>query len=291
MKRLDFINKRGDVLSLLNNQYFSLTHVDGMTEGSASLSSSTVGGVDGDTVNNVQAQPRTIIFDLRVKSGIEVETAKREILKVIKLKQIGTLEWEQDDRTIIISGTVESAEMPRWGKGVVMQVTLHCSQPFWEDAETIVREISEAIDVHYFEENPYGMLYFPAEGIVLGEFDARRTKEFYNAGDVAVGLEITIVALGTVNNPIIYDNEGGFLGVGYGEGARKVTMKSGDVIVISTLKGKKTATLNGANVMHKVKPQSKWLQLETGDNAFTINSDDVDKTNMNFTITYKQRYL
>ena len=288
---LKFRNSRGGVLSLAANPYFILTHIDGMTEGATSISSTTVGGVDGDTVNNVQANARPIIIDLRVKDGVEVEVAKREILKVVKLKQIGTLEWKQSDRTITLSGIVESVEMPRWENGVTMQITMHCSQPFWEDVEAVIQEINEAIDVHYFTDDPYDILYFPEEGIVLGEIDVLRTKEFYNAGDVAVGLEIVITAVDEVTNPAIYDNKGNFLGVGYGDGAKKVTLKSGDNIVITTHKGHKTIKLNGVNVISKIKPRSTWLQLETGDNTFTINSDDESISNMNFTISYKQRYV
>lgn len=289
MMKLDYVSTRGDVLPLSENEYFVLTNVDGHTSVSNNISSSVIGGIDGDIVNSVQSQPRTIIFDLRIKSGVDVEKAKREILRIIKPKQYGSLVWTQNERAVTISGVVESIEMPRWNNAVTMQVALYCNQPYWEDIDAVIGEISEAIDRHYFSENQYDMLYFPEAGIPLGEYDTIRTKTFHNAGDVSVGLEISIVALDTVTNPIIYDQDGRFFGVGYG--AHPLIMQAGDIVVITTHKGRKIVTLNGATVFDKIKPNSTWLQLAAGNNQFAINSDDESTMNMTFSLVYKQRYV
>lgn len=289
--KLDYISARGDRLPLANNNLFWLTNVDGQTSAAASIASSTIGGADGDIVNNVQANARTIVLDIRIKSGVDVEEAKRSVLKVVKVKQRGTLEWTQNDRTVVISGIVESIEMPRWNNAVSMQITLHCDQPFWEDAEFVVQQISEAIDMHYFTDYATDMLYFPEEGIPFGEYDAIRTKNFHNDGDVSVGFEISIVAYEEVTNPIIYDGNGNFFGIGYGDGAKQVKMQQGDNIVVTTYKGRKSVALNGKSLLSKLRPQSTWLQLAAGDNTFTINSDDNSLTNMTFSLIYKQRYV
>lgn len=289
--KFDYISARGERLPLSTNELFDLAHVDGMTTAATSISSSTMGGADGDIVNNVQANARPIVIDLRVKNGVNVEDAKRAVLQVVKIKQQGMLEWTQNDKTVTISGVVESVDMPRWTNAVTMQIALHCSQPFWEDIAFIVQQISEAIDLHYFTDSARGMLYFPEDGLALGEYDTIRTKHFHNRGDVAVGLEISIVAFDTVTNPIIYDGNGNYFGVGYGDGAKRVQMQAGDNIVITTHKGNKNITLNGKSILPKLRPQSTWLQLAAGDNLFTINSDDDSLTNMAFSLIYKQRYV
>ena len=291
MARFDFVSVRGELLSLSSNADFYLTHIDGQTVANASLSSNVIGGVDGDTVSNMQADPRPIILDLRIREGVDVEDAKRRILRVIKLKQNGTLVWSQNERTVEITGKVERIEMPRWANGVVMQIEMHCEQPFWEDINEIVEQISEAISLHYFTDNPFDMLYFPEDGIVIGEYDTTRSKHFYNDGDVSVGLEIDILAMDTVTNPIIYGANGDFFGVGYGTADKKVVMQRGDKIVITTHRGKKSVTLNGVSIFNKIKPKSSWLQLGTGDNQFAINSDDESLTNMSFSLIFKQRYI
>ena len=289
MVRFDFISQRGDMLSLSANNDFVLTHIDGQTSASSSVSSNVIGGVDGDTVGNMQADFRPLTFDLHIRSGVDVEEAKRRILRVIKLKQNGTIVWEQNGRTVAITGKVERIEMPRWANGIVMQVEMHCEQPFWEDIDVVVEQISEAVDLHYFTDDSTDMLYFTEEGIVLGEYDTTRSKNFYNEGDVSVGLEIEILAFSTVTNPIIYAADGNFFGVGYA--GRLVVMQSGDKIVITTHRGKKSVTLNGVSIFDKIKPKSSWLQLATGDNRFAINSDDDALNNMTFSLIYKQRYI
>lgn len=291
MATFKFVSARGEEISLSANKDFFLTHIDGQTTASASLSSNVIGGVDGDTVNNAQADARPFIFDLRFKQGVDVEDAKRRLLRVIKLKQIGTVVWEQNGRTVEISGIVEKIDMPRWAKGIVMQVEMHCEQPFWEDIKDVVERISEAVDLHFFTDYSADMLYFTEEGMAFGEYDTTRAKNFYNEGDVSVGLEIDIVALSTVTNPIIYDMNNNFFGVGYGAEEKRIVMNSGDKIVITTHRGNKRVTLNGVSIFDKIKPNSTWLQLATGDNRFAINSDDEDLENMTFSLIYKQRYI
>lgn len=298
MFKIEYISARGDVLPLSDNPYFYLKHIDGQTTAETSISSAVIGGIDGDTVNNVQATARTLVLDLHIKSGVDVEEAKRAILKVVKIKQQGGLMWTQNGKGLTISGIVEAVEMPRWANATVMQITLHCAQPFWEDIDDVITQINEAINLHSYP------LYFPEEGVVFGEVDTIRTKAFHNEGDVAVGLEITILAHDTVTNPIIYDQHGNYFGLGYeyetadggaGIGTAWVSnpfiMQAGDVVVITTHKGNKTVKYNGVPVFGKIKPQSTWLQLEAGDNSFSINSDDDSITNMSFSLKYKQRYI
>lgn len=291
MLKLDFVNKNGEALPLVKNSYFDLINVDGMTEAGTTISSIVIGGVDGDTINNIQAQPRGIVFDLRIKDYVNVEDAKRYILSFVKLKQRCALVWTQNARTLQIDAVVESVVMPRWKTGVTMQISLHCPRAFWEDIADVISQISAAKNLHYFTTTEGDMLYFPEAGIPLGEYDTSRTRTFVNTGDVAVGMTIEIMAYSTATNPIIYDQNGNFFGVGYGTGDKQVVMNAGDKIIITTQAGQKNVMLNGSSVIDKIKPRSTWLQLEAGENEFSINSDDADIDNMTFTLIYKQRYI
>lgn len=287
--KFDYISPRGDTLSLIGQENFKLVNIDAQTEATSNVSSIVIAGVDGDTVNNMQAQPRTLVLDLRILHDVEV--TKRNILSIIKLKQQGIIRWEQADKVVQIKGFVESIEMPRWNDAVTMQITLHCEQPFWEDVESIVSAIDEIIDQHYFTEYPNDMLYFPEDGIIMGEIDTTRTRLVHNAGDVSVGLDIVIQASAQVTNPIIYSDDGTFFGCGYGTGNKQVVMQAGDIIRINTGKDSKVVTLNGQNILGKIKPGSTWLQLAAGDNVFSISSDETAVENMSFSLTYKRRYV
>ncbi len=289
MATFTFTSAVGDVISLTDGKNYKLINIDGQTAAAADLSTIVTGGVDGDVINSTQAQPRTIVLDLRITN--EVEATKRELLQYIKLKQQGTLTWTQNERTLVIKGTVESIDLTRWTNESLMQVTIHCSKPFWETVDFVVNELREFIGLHYFTDYANDMLYFPADGIPFGVYDTTKTQRFFNDGDVAVGLLIEIQALDTCTNPIIYNQYGEFFGCGYNAANKIITMQQGDVITINTNKNEKSAKLNGTNILGKIKPNSTWLQMMTGSNEFSFNSDEDSLSNMRVVFAYKTMYI
>lgn len=283
IQSFDFISAKGAAMPLLNSQYFTLTGIDGFTTVTSSIASVVVPFVDGDTITNIQAQPRSVVLYLRLKETAGIEAAKRYIFQYIKPKLNGTLQLQQDGRNIELVGVVEAIDLPRFAQGCTMAITLHCSQPYWRDVDFIVAEISQIIDMHYFP-LPEGGLAFPVEGVPFGAYDEDLTQELTNAGDVETGMVITIIASGPVVNPRIYNTQtGDFIGI-------NDTLQGNDAITISTIKGQKTITKNGSNIIDKIMPGSTFLQLETGTNEFTILADS-GINDVYFTLTYKQLYI
>ena len=282
---LNYIGSNGEAIDLINNPYFHLTDLDGMTETASDIASSTNSNVDGDKVNNMRTRPRSVTLDLTIRHDANVEDAKRYIMRAIKPKQKGRLLLHQNQRDLELSGVVESISMPRFNsrKGIVMQVTLHCSNPYWQDVENVLLEISRVLDAHYFPLD-VGGLAFPAGGVIMGEYDLNMTRTYTNDGDAECGMVITIIAIGKVLNPTIYKSDGSYIGV-------NVEMNVGDEIVINTNRGEKNITKNGANILSKIKPGSKFLQLDTGDNELTIDSDGDTEGNVYFLLSFKRRFV
>ncbi len=283
IKSFNFVSAKGAEMPLLGNPYFNLTAIDGFTTLQSNLASVTVPFVDGDTLTNIQAQPRSVVLYLRLKETAKIETAKRYILQYVKPKLQGSLQLQQDGRNIELAGTVEAIELPRFEQGCTMQITLHCSQPYWQDVDFVVAEISQIIDLHYFP-IPEGGLAFPTEGVPFGAYDDDLTQTLENEGDVQTGMLITIIALGDVTNPRIYNTQTGeYIGI-------TDTLAGNDAVTISTIKGQKTITKNGVNIIDKITAGSTFLQLDTGTNEFTIQADSgID--NVYFTLTFKQLYV
>lgn len=292
--RFDYISERKEKLQLTGDKDFTIFDIDGQTFGKASLSTNTIGTLDGDFVNNKRANARSITITLLILKN--VEETKRKILNIVKLKQIGTLQWEQNERTLEIQGVVEEIAMPRWTTDVKMQITMYCYQPFWENISSIVKEVGDAIALHYFTDRTDDMLAFPAAGIPFGRYNTEKTREINNDGDVSIGMRIEILAFADATNPALYNANGEYFCIGEGDGSKKVSMQAGEKIVITTGKGEKAVTLHRTdgttvNLISKLKANSTWFQLETGFNSFTVESDEQSEDNLTFEVKYKERFI
>lgn len=268
-------------LPLWHSEYFICSDVDGMTVADISVASNTVYSMDGDRITNMQAQPREIVLDLTVRQGVSVEEARAHLLRYIKPKLSATLrlDIEQGGRTrnVEITGRVSRIEMPRFSDKVVAQVSVYCPQPYWEDAEFIVKQISDIINAHHFE-------ITWSEPLPMGVYDMSRTREFFNEGDAAVGMVVTITAQGAVVNPTLYNNvTGEYIGI-------MDTLSVGDEVTINTIRGQKGITKNGENILSKLRAGSKWLQMDVGSNVFLVNADS-GASEMYFTLIFKQAYV
>lgn len=272
----------GKTLNLFEDEYFDLVNVDGLTKIDSSLAVATIPSMDGANINNIQAQPRGVVLDLHVKNYIDVELCKRHILNVIKPKQNGTFTLIQgtgkDERKMQLIGTVESLNMPRFNNKVTMQIEFYCAAPFWQDVEDIILIISRAIANHHF------VLAIPySRPLVLGIIDRKMTQTYTNDGDVSAGMVITIIATGEVTNPVLYRKDGVYIGI-------NDTLVENDKVVIDTTVGHKTITKNGVSIFSKIKQGSTFFQMETGDNEFTIDTDD-EGSNVYFSIAFKRRFV
>lgn len=278
---IDFNYKspQGDVLDIANNNDFILTNVDGLTVNDNSISAANVAFQDGDTITNVRANPRAIVCYCEFNQGVNVETAKRKIMNVIKPKQTGVLTYTHNKRVLTINATVEKIAMPRFNNKVVMQITFYCSYPFWQDAAFIVSDIKRVIALHHFE-----LIITGNNPLIFGKIGGQTTRTIENNGDVAVGVNIVIVAFGTYTNPRIERTiDGAFFKI-------NATMSAGDVIEINTTRGNKYVRLNGQNIINDVVTGSTWLQLDVGDNELTL-SDDNNSGNAYMQIKHKRSFV
>ena len=280
--KLTYTAKNGAMLDLFNDEFFDLVNADNLTFANTSIAASTTPTIDGYKVNNIQANPRGITLDLHVKNYVDVEKCKRHILNVVKLKQSGTLTLTQgqgiEQRIIEIVGVVESVDLPRFSNACTMQISLHCSNSYWQDVNDVIVEISRVIGNHHFE------IAFPVNApIALGVIDKQMTQSYTNDGDVETGVIITIVALDAVTNPRITNADGQYIGV-------NDTMAANDKIIINTNKGHKTIYKNGVSILNKIKAGSTFIQMGTGENQFTIGADS-GAANMYFNITFKRQFI
>ena len=280
--KLFYTSHDGKTLDLFNNDYFDLINADGLTVANANIVTSTTPMIDGDEIQNVRANPRPLTLDLQIKSGQDVERAKRYILNVIKIKKRGTLTYIQgtgtENRTIEISGVIQSVSMPRFTNAVIMQISIYCNNSFWQDVNDVILNINRAINNHHFA------ITFPTDSpVVLGIVNRQTEQTYINDGDTETGVVITVTAFGAVTNPKIYNQNGDFIGI-------NDTLTAGDVLIIDTNKGQKAITKNGVSVINKLTSGSVFLQMEIGTNEFSTTADSGAEY-IYYVVNFKRRFV
>lgn len=292
MIELEFLNAKDVSMNAIYNSYMTLTAVDQLHGVDNEFSTTTSPYFDGDYVNHTRTNPRTITLTYSLKTPIE--DSLNYFNSIVKSKQKATLiETKEDGTQIKIEGIVTVPPYTRWSDSCAVQIQMYCSKPYWKDVQTIVEDLSNVINLHYF---PYdseekllandGGLAFPESGVPFGLIDADATKGFTNNGTKEVGMIIEIVAFDKVTNPRIskvnsQDNE--FIGV-------NMVMDAGDYIRINTNKGEKSVTNKDGEIYNEVVYSGNdWLQLDTGYNELSITSDE-GTGNMYFTIYFNQEW-
>lgn len=284
---LQFINAAGNAMNAIHNEYMTLVAVDGLHGVDNEMSSSTSPYFDGDYVDHIRTNPRSITLTYRLNTPIP--DALKFFNGLVKSKQKATLvETQEDGKKIKIEGIVTVPPYTRWSDSVAVQIQLYCSKPYWKDAEYLVEELSNIIDEHYF---PYetaekllandGGLAFPEEGVVFGNIDTNRVRQVINDGDISVGVKINIVALGKATNPIINNiTTGDWIKI-------NVTLNSGDWIEINTERGEKEIISNREDVTWDSVTYNgnDWLQVATGYNELSGTTDEENEDdNIYFTV-------
>lgn len=289
--QLSLINKNNQVLDLLNNRdKFILSAAEGLHGIETDIAESETPYTDGATIESVRALPRGIelVFTLRgnVKASIDYFTS------IVKSKQFVTLREVDGERDITIKGIATVPPYSRMLQSCKITLSVYCGQPYWEDIAYLVETISEYIDLLTF---PTEGQYFTEYGRPFGAIDTDLQKTFENKSDTTVGMLISLVAMGEVVNPRIScstgEQNGWYMQL-------NLTLQTNDELEINTVKGNKYITINGLDtyngepILNHLEWQgNEWLQLETGENTFSVTTKDgATNSNVYFSIIYKGRY-
>lgn len=289
--KLTLINKNNQILDLLNNRdKFILSAAEGLHGIETEIAETETPYIDGSIVESVKALPRGIELTFTLRGNIQASIDY--ITSFIKSKQYVTLREINGERDITIKGIVTVPPYSRMLQTCKLTLTVYCAQPYWEDINYFVETIKEFLDLLNF---PLEGQYFTATGRPFGTFNLDLTKSFENKSDTAVGMLISMVALGDVVKPRIScdtgEQKGWYMQL-------NLTLKAEDELKINTVKGDKYITINGLEtyngepILNYLEWQGEeWLQLETGNNAFSVTTEGgATNSNLHFSLIYKGRY-
>lgn len=288
---LTLINKNNQILDLLGNRdKYILSGAEGLHGIETEIAESESPYTDGTTAESVKALPRGIELTFTLRGNIQ--TSIDYITSIIKSKQYVTLREINGERDITIKGIVTIPPYSRMLQTCKLTITVYCPQPYWEDITYLVETISEYIDFLTF---PQEGQYFTETGRPFGLIDTDLTKSFVNNSDTAVGMLISMLALGEVVNPRIScstgEQNGWYMQL-------NLTLQADAELEINTVKGDKYITINGQDtyngepIINYLEWQGEeWLQVETGENTFSVTTENGEtNSNVHFSLIYKGRY-
>lgn len=287
IKELKITNSRGD--SITFGRHFFMTE-DFQISGLSAQVNSSASTSDGAHYQSTKLNPRDLDIPFYIKRNHNeqwwIEEKRNEAYKVFnpKTNPLRIDFTTKADESFYLNGNLVSAptfntgfenDNKVWLKGLLQFI---CTDPFIYEAN------EQKVDIALW----VSALEFPLEivedGIEMGYRSQSLIVNVANNGQESTGMVIRFKALSAVVKPKLLNVNT------YEELKLNTTMLPGDVIEVSTYRGKRTARRFRNNITTKefniVDLYSTWLQLEVGDNLFRYDADSgLDHLEVSMTYT------
>lgn len=278
MYSLKVENDRGDLLELTNNPKYTVYKIQGLNPPQATINSSVNTTTDGSNINSVRLGNRNIVIYTTIEGNVEEN--RINLYKYFPVKRNVKLYFSNGVRKAYIEGTVELIECDLFTNKQIAQISIICPKPYFKDVNNLVTMFS---DVSKMFEFPFNI---QKEGIEFSAITTNQRRSIVNTGNVETGVIIKLFAIGTVENPVIYDV------LKRTRLKLNFTMLQSDTIIINTNIGEKSIQLIrdgvSSNAMGYMAQDSSWFEIESGDNVFTY---DADSGNNNLQLTFTTSIL
>lgn len=257
----------------------------GMASMGANVNMESIPTTDTYVENGAHANPRNIV--LSIKPLKDIENSRSKLYDYFQIKHKVMLRYVMGEKDYTISGIVETIDLNPWSKGVVVQVSILCSQPYWEDALKMITDISRITRLFEF---PFSIdIENPVE---VSRINDDIVQTVNNIGNVDTGVIVKILAIGPVTNPEIYSvDERKKMKLNF-------TMKFGDEIIINTNPGSKSIKLKRdgktKNIINTLVRESNsidnyWFILKAGLNRFACLAEKGSEF-METTVQHANKY-
>ena len=271
MFQLTLENAKGNRLELTGKEkQYQVYEVDGLYPPTASISMTDNIG-DGSIVTNSRVPKRNIVIYLQING--DVENNRLNIYKYAQTGKYIKLYISTESKNVWIEGRVESIETTMFNMTTICQISVLCPEPYFKDLEETINSISTIKGNFYFP-------FYTVEPIPFSVYETIQVLNLLNLGNVKSGMTIEISARGKIINPVIYNRETQEF-IGFGCTQRPYEMQPSDRIIITTYANNKKVKLirnaEETNIFNCLKPNSTFLQLESGDNTFTYSADEGDE--------------
>ena len=193
MFTLKIKNTNGEIFELSHNTpNYAVVGVQGLTRPHTIINTSVGGGMDGTFFNSARVEQRNIVIDI-VLNG-DIEENRQRLYRIFPQKTACTVYFKNKNRDVKISGYVEVLDGDLFSMREAMQISIICPRPFWQDMQTIYRELSNILKMFQF---PF--FINATEPIPFSEHVEHGAVIISNTGDIETGFICNIAI--TAENP------------------------------------------------------------------------------------------
>ncbi|MDD6561363.1 MAG: phage tail family protein [Lactimicrobium massiliense] len=265
---------------------FLLQNCDGIYEVSNNVVTKDNTMVDGATYLGTTTKMRNIVLTLADRTN---HVRNRNLLyQLFKPKSPGVFRYEEEDEIRTIDYYVESVVFTSVKTIRVATVSLLCPDPFFQDLEDMVVQMSGWQKLWIF---PH---CFKNEKEEFGKRLKEKLKAIDN-GSAAdnVGITVTMTAEGPVKNPALYHVEFGEY-IKIGTASKPLNLDTGDQVIITTETNKKNVYLVKDGVTTAINEYldegSTFIQLQSGQNSLRYEAESGEDY-LNVSISFRYKYL
>lgn len=267
--------------------------IDGLGPTKATINSTELATMDGSIYNSARQEERNIVMYLIMMETPTIEDSRQKIYRYFPLKKLVKLLIETDNRFVETEGYVESNEPDIFSERESAQISIICPDPYLYGVGGDAAAFSGIVPMFEFE---YANESLDENLTEFGNIRVDQRAIINYKGDADVGVVLTVHAMGPAEKITIYN-------VDTREQFKIDTDKiitlsgspisSGDDIVISTIKGRKSVRLlrNGSysNIIGAIDKNADWFQLTPGDNLFGFVAENGGE-NLMIQFEYKVAY-
>lgn len=275
-------NSGGEILSLTGSEKrWQLFDVGGLDPPKATVNLTNLASMDGSLLNSAKVNTRNLVINLKITGDIEAN--RLELYRFFRPKHSCTFYFKNKRRNVKIEGVVESVECPQFTNKEIMQVSILCPMPYFQDIEEIIADMSDSSAGFIF---PFSINI--NEPIPFSEYVIGKQTSVINTSETDVGVLFEVFFFANASKVVI-------INVGTGEMMQAIySFLPGDTLKISTETGNKKVTLVrggvARNLFLALSDDSVFLQLGPGNNTFSYLVDD-GTSDQNVTITLRYREL
>lgn len=235
-----------------------ISNIEGLGPGDCDINVTDYGAIDGAMYNSSRKSSRNIVIDIIFMGNPTIEESRQLSYKYFHLKSLVTLDFITDTHNAAISGYVESNEPNIFDKQEGTSISIICPNPYFREKPHIEKDLfSSGYPLFEF---PFSNESLTEPLIEFSEWKERGSHQIFYEGNVETGVFIHFYPSASFKTLTISNATVGEKMVISGTKIESIigkTIKSGDVITLSTVDGNKKLTYTSNNA-YSLMPLSEY---------------------------------